>query len=102
MVIAEQLKWHGHVQRMGEDRFQNTFWDGILWGGGGRQTKSYLDVICGMMGEMGLKEEYWGERGRGRERERERENKRLATEDNGTNLSKERCENIVWAVINKL
>jgi len=65
-----QLQWYGHVQRMKEGRLPKEV---MKWSQPGRRKRgrpklTWAEGIIGRMGEKGLMEEYWNDRGNWRKK----------------------------------
>jgi len=63
-IKTQQLKWHGHVQRMEEGRLPKKV---MKWSPPGRRKRgrpkaTWAEGIRGLMGEKGLIEEDWKDR----------------------------------------
>jgi len=64
-IKTKQLQWHGHVQRMEEGRLSKEV---MKWSPPGRRKRgrpklTWAERIRGLMGEKGLMEEDWNDRG---------------------------------------
>jgi len=64
-IKTRQLQWCGHVQRMEEGRLPKEV---MKWSPPGRRTQgrpklTWAEGIRGLMGEKGLMEEDWNDRG---------------------------------------
>ena len=69
-IKTKQLKWFGHVQRMGEGRLLKEV---MKWRPPGRRKRgrpklTWAKGIRGLMGEKGLMEEDWNDRGNWRKK----------------------------------
>jgi hypothetical protein len=64
VIKTKQLQWYGHVQRMEEGRLPKEVleWRPSRRRKRGRPKLTWAEGIIGMMGEKGLKEEYWTDR----------------------------------------
>jgi hypothetical protein len=68
-IKTKQLQWYGHVQRTEEERLPK---DVMKWSPPGRRKRgrpnlNWAEGIRGLLGERGLTEEDWNERGNWRE-----------------------------------
>jgi len=69
-IKTKQLQWYGHVQRMEEGRLPKEV---MKWSPPGRRKRArrkgtLAEGIRGLMGEKGLMEEDWNDRGRRRKK----------------------------------
>jgi len=69
-IKTKQLQWYGHVQRMEEGRLPKEV---MKWRSPGRRKRgrpklTWAEGIRGLMGEKGLMEEYWNDRGNWRKK----------------------------------
>ena len=69
-IKTKQLKWYGHVQRMEEGRLTKKV---MNWSPPGRRKRgrsklTWAEGIRGLVGEKGLMEEDWNDRGNWREK----------------------------------
>ena len=67
---TKQLQWYGHVQRMEEGRLPKEV---MKWRPPGRRKRGRPNLTCterirGLMGEKGLMEEDWNDRGNWRKK----------------------------------
>ena len=67
-IETKQLQWYGHVQRMEVGRLPKevTKWSPPGRRKRGRPKLTWAEGIRGLMGEMGLMEEDWNDRGKWR------------------------------------
>ena len=69
-IKTKQFQWYGHVQRKEEGRLPKEV---MKWGPPGRRKRgrpklTWEEGIRGLMGEKGLMEEDWNDRGNWREK----------------------------------
>ena len=69
-IKTKQLQWYGHVQRMEEGRLPKEV---MKWSPPGRRKRggpklTWAEGIRGLMGEKGLMEEDWNDRGNWRKK----------------------------------
>jgi len=69
-IKTKQLKWYGHIQRMEERRLLKEV---MKWSPPGRRKRgrpklTLAEGIRGLMGEKGLMEEDWNDRGNWRKK----------------------------------
>ena len=69
-IKTKQLQWYGHVQRMEEGRLPKEV---MKWSPPGRRKRGRPKLTCaegirGLMGEKGLVEEDWNDRGNRRKK----------------------------------
>jgi len=69
-IQTKHLQWYGHVQRMEEGRLPKEVmkWSPLGRRKQGRPKVTWAEGIRGPMGEKGLMEENWNERGNRREK----------------------------------
>ena len=69
-IKTKQLQWYGHVQRMEEGRLPKEVMKQRPQGRRkrGRPKLTWAEGIRGLMGEKGLMEEDWNDRGNGRKK----------------------------------
>jgi len=69
-IKTEQLQWYGHVQRMEEGRLPKevTKWSPPGRRKRGRRKATWAEGVRGLMGEKGLMEEDWNDRGNWRKK----------------------------------
>jgi len=69
-IKTKQLQWYGHVQRTEEGRLPKAV---LKWSQPGRRKRgrpklNWVEGIRGLMGEKGLMEEDWNDRGNWRKK----------------------------------
>ena len=69
-IRTKQLQWYGHVQRMEVGRLPKEVmkWSPSGRGKRGRPKLTWAEGIRGLMGEKGLMEEDWNDRGNWRKK----------------------------------